>query len=249
MVVRAFVTQLVGTVFGRWSTDAQNAYHKRQLWSIQILPYIADEVSQCTAVLIVASWLVAIWISPSVDHIVPALEPSKSGDLVADGSIVFGDDSLEVTEYKFHMIDHLAVVHPGLLGFICLDRSKILTLFLQVAKESFVEDVRTCARWAKVRVQAFASPRGLDDQNRCVGQFLHGQSEGKLGPDFFGGRAKASRQLAGLFGFGASDRRNPDAVADLGFAIGPEHFVEHRLGRRIHADVFKGADFGMALHV
>ena len=110
-------------------------------------------------------------------------------------------------------------------------------------------------------VERSAAPGGFDDQNGLFQLFLHVDSEGELGADIaaiLGGLispcAKAGGQLAQALAIGTAIIRagqigHPDLVTYPWGSIGIAHFLEKGGRQRILADIVKGTDCGMALHV
>jgi hypothetical protein len=149
------------------------------------------------------------------------------------------------------MLDHQSVVSAGFLFLLRLHRCHVLALLLKVGELRLIEHVRPRARRAEIRVQTLPAPRGLDEQDGRVRELLHVEAEGEFRPDLRTviRRAKARRQLPDLLRLRAANGGNPHALADLRLPIRAQHFREHRLRRRVHADVRKGADFRVPLHV
>ena len=82
ILVNSGVALLVFSVFRDRSSDAQHSDHKGHLRHFQILSDVPDKVGEHLAVGIVSARFIAVGINASVNHIVPALEPDKAGQLM-----------------------------------------------------------------------------------------------------------------------------------------------------------------------
>ena len=190
------------------AADAEDADHERQPRRVEVAADIADEVREDLAVGVVAALLPAVRVRAAIDHVVPALEPHEARKLVAARGIVPGHHARNVGEHGADMPDHLAVEDAGrgiLLGARLLGVDATLAQTLELG---LVELVATCAWRTEVGVQALATPRGLDEQDRLVEQARDGDAEAELGPDLLTALAstEASGQLADLLVRRAADR-------------------------------------------
>ena len=194
------VALLLGAIILHRTPDANDANDKGQAGRGQVLPDIPDEIGHHCAVLVVATRLVPFGVGPAVDHVIPALEPNKARQFIALLGIVARNHPANVGEHFLHVIHHESVIKAGRCGLLGLDRRDILALLPEGLELGLVELVGSRAGRTEIGVEAFASPCGLDDQNRLVEEFLQIEAEGEFGTDLgtplF--RAKASRQQAGF---------------------------------------------------
>lgn len=95
------------------------------------------------------------------------------------------------------MLDHEPVIDTRGRDLLRLDLLDVFALLLKVRELRVIENIRSCTRRAKIRVQAFAAPGGFNEQDRRVCELLHVEGEGELGADFRAVlvRAKARGQL------------------------------------------------------
>jgi hypothetical protein len=123
-----------------------------------------------------------------------------------------------------------------------------------------VEFIRPRARRAKLRVQASAAPRGLDDEHRLLQRRLHREAKSELGADLairfrrIVPRAIARRELPSALAIRAAvvfagEVGDPGVIAHTRLALLVAHHLQQRRRRRIIADVIKGLDLRMTLHV
>ena len=113
----------------------------------------------------------------------------------------------------------------------------------------------------KFGVERPAAPGGLNDQDGFLQLLLHSDTEGELRPNLssiHGGLVSASAKACGQFPQALAIRTaivrpsqigHPDLVAYARRSIGITHFLEQGCRGGIFADVVKGADFSMSLHV
>ena len=105
------------------------------------------------AVLIVTSWFSTVRIGAAVDHVVPALEPNESGQLIAHLGIVVRIDPLDVCKHVFYMVNHQSIVVTGRRRPLFTNLANVFALLTEVLELTFVEFVRAGAWRTKIRVE------------------------------------------------------------------------------------------------
>ena len=114
---------------------------------------------------------------------------------------------------------------------------------------------------AEFGIERPAAPGGLDDQNVFIELFFNIDSEGELRTNIathLGGliptSSKTGGQFSQPFAIGATivrscQIRHPYLITDAWASIRVAHLLEKRCRDWIFADIVKGADCGMSLHV
>ena len=107
----------------------------------------------------------------------------------------------------------------------------------------------------EIGVQTSAAPGGLDDEDRLFEHFLTVNAERELRADLCVRRTESGCQCArlhkhvGVLVAAATERRNPDILADPWLALGIAHRREQRRRQRVFADVIERRSFRMPLHI
>ena len=114
---------------------------------------------------------------------------------------------------------------------------------------------------AEFGIERPAAPGGLDDQNGFIELFFNIDSEGELRTNIathLGGLIPTCSKTGGQFpqplSIGTAivrsgQIRHPDLITDAWASIQVAHLLEKRCREWIFADIVKGADCGMPLHV
>ena len=251
--VNARIPFLVRPILFDRAAYTHDADDKGQFRRGEILAHIPDEVDQHLTVLGVAAGLCAVRVGAAVYHVVPALKPDETGQLIAFLGVVGRVDALDIAQHLVDMLHHQAVILAGLLGAIGLGLNEVLALFLEVLQLLGVELVGTGAGWTEIRVQRLAAPGGLDDEDRLIHVLLHVNAEGQLRPDLRittrGAVPRGQSTMPFALRRRRIDRRNPHVLANLGRAVGVADRLEDWRGFWVHADVVERPYLGMALHV
>ena len=138
----------VNLLFGR--AGAQHADDEGHVRDLVLVPHILHEGDHVRLV---------VAVERRIELVVKSLEPHEPGDLVTGSGVVIGVVLLQVLE---HIPDGL-VHHPVVQAGVVLDLLGVFAVGLRLAQL-----VRASRRGAKIIMQRFAAPRGLDQQNRPV---------------------------------------------------------------------------------
>ena len=127
------------------AAGAEFADHHRQLFD---LPVLADVIDKCGESFGIGSGLVL------VDHVIPALEPDQSADLVAL-ILIAGIDRLDIVQHSIDVLHHLAVELAG-----------------------------PAHRWRQeILRHILATPGGLDQQHWLIEGISQHGTDGQFGTD------------------------------------------------------------------
>ena len=138
---------------------------------------------------------------------------------------------------------------------------RALGMLVPLILNLFRQFVWSGTRRTKFGIKRSTTPGSLDNQNWLFQLFLHVDSEGEFRADLtaqlsriVSSFTKAGSQFPQTLAIGAAiirpcQIRHPDIVAHSWRTIGITHLLENRGSQRILADIVKGANFGMSLHV
>ncbi|MFN9952552.1 MAG: hypothetical protein ACK55I_05570, partial [bacterium] len=174
---------------------------------------------------------------------------------MASPGVEAGHDARDVGQHRPDMRNHRAVVDAGGRRLLRLELLGVLATFRPVGQFACTPREGPGAGRAEVRVEAPASPGGLDDEHVLAQPLLHRDAEGELGTDLVLRRPEPGCQpprCLGPVGVGvakATHRGDPRSLAGARRAAGIAHLREERCGLRVIGHRVEGGDGGVPLHV
>ena len=157
---------------------------------------------------VVATSPVAIGVDAAIDHVIPALKPDHSSQLVSLIRFVVRIHLLDICQDLLYVIDHQAVVVTSCLHPVRFDRNNIFVLLPKSFKLCAIEFIWPSAWRPEVSMQALAAPGSFDDQNRLVQRLLHVDPEGEFRANFVFIRTKTGGQFSLFLTTGWKDKKS-----------------------------------------
>ena len=153
ILMHGTVALLVRGVFTDRPTGPHDTDHEGQLWCGEVLADVTNKLSHEFAVKIIAADVVPIRIDVSANHVVPALKPDETSQLVARFFIIRRANPFDILQNLVHLIQHQAVVVAACGGAIGSGLSDVFALFFERFQLPFIELVGAGAWRAEVGVQ------------------------------------------------------------------------------------------------